>query len=157
MIDKAPEIKYLPNDIFGTTVQQLLRDGTDVEFTVTGNSMWPLLKHGRDKVALTLCEGCDIKKGDIILFEAVPSKYLLHRVMRVSADSFESAGDFNCFRDGRFNKGCVIGRAVKITRKGKVYKTGFGLLKIFSFLWIGLFVVRKPLLKLFRFIAGIKK
>ncbi len=156
MITQAQEIKYIPNDVFCLAVQQMLDDRMDVEFTVTGNSMWPLLKHGRDKVTLTLCKDSDIKKGDIILFEALPSKYLLHRVTRVSGKYIETTGDFNTFHDGRFPKSCVKGKAVNITRKGKSYNTDTFLIKLYSFFWMRLFAVRKPLLKLIRLISKTK-
>ena len=119
MINGAPEIRYLSNDVFCSAVQQMLEEGLKVEFTVTGNSMWPLLKSGRDKVTLTLCDPDNIKKGDVILFEAMPSKYLLHRVTRICEKTFDTTGDFNSFRDGSFPLECVIGKAVSITRKGK--------------------------------------
>ena len=157
MIAQVQEIKYIPNDVFCSAVKQMLEDGTDVEFTVTGNSMWPLLKNGRDRVTLTLCKSDDIKKGDIVLFEALPSKYLLHRVTRVSEKIFETTGDFNTFRDGSFPKKCIIGRAVKITRKGKRYKTDSLLIKLYSFWWMSLFPVRKPLLKFFSLVSKMKK
>lgn len=156
MIAEKQEIKYIPNDVFCQAVEQMLEDGMDVEFTVTGNSMWPLLKHGRDSVTLTLCRGSDIKKGDIILFEALPSKYLLHRVTRISEGFFETTGDFNTFCDGKFPKDCVKGKAVNITRKGKSFKTDTLLMKMYSVCWMGLFPVRPPLLRFISFISKIK-
>ncbi len=157
MIAQAQEIKYIPNDVFCPAVKQMLEDGLDVEFTVTGNSMWPLLKNGRDRVTLTLCKAENIKKGDIVLFEALPSKYLLHRVTRVFEKIFETTGDSNTFRDGSFPKTHIIGKAVKITRKGKCYKTDSFLIKLYSVCWMRLFAVRKPLLRFFRLISKIKK
>ena len=156
MIAEKQEIKYIPNDVFCQAVEQMLEDGMDVEFTVTGNSMWPLLKHGRDSVTLTLCRGSDIKKGDIILFEALPSKYLLHRVTRISEGFFETTGDFNTFCDGEFPKDCVKGRAISVTRKGKRFKTDALLIKMYSVCWMGLFPVRTPLLRFISFISKIK-
>lgn len=156
MIARSQEIKYIPNDIFGLTVQQMLEAGTDVEFTVSGNSMWPLLKHGRDKVTLRFSDGTDIKKGDIILFEALPSKYLLHRITRVFDTQFESTGDFNTFRDGIFPKSCVKGRVIKLTRKGKAHKTDELLIKLYTVCWMSFFAIRKPLLKIIRLISKAK-
>ncbi len=156
MISQEQETKYIPNDEFCHTVEQMLEEGMDVEFTVTGNSMWPLLKHGRDKVTLTPCKYSDIKKGDVILFEALPSKYLLHRVTRISEKHIETTGDFNTFRDGKFPKTCVKCKAINITRKGKCYKTDAFFMKLYSFCWMKFFAVRKPLLKFIRFISKTK-
>ncbi len=156
MSEQSQEIKYIPNDVFYLAVEQLLKDGTDVEFTVTGNSMWPLLKHGRDTVILASYKGSGIKKGDIILFEPLPSKFLLHRVTRVFEKRIETAGDFNTFRDGIFPESCVRGKVIGITRKGKHYNPDTRLIKFYSICWMRLFAVRKPLLNLIRFISKIK-
>ena len=157
MIAQEKEIRYIPNDAFFLAVEQMLEEGVNVDFTVTGNSMWPLLRHGRDVVTIAACKGSQIKKGDVILFEALPSKYLLHRVTHVSEKYFETTGDFNTFRDGRFSKDCVKGKAVNVTRKGKCYKTDSCLMKLYSVCWMRLFKVRKPLLTFIRLLSKIKK
>lgn len=150
------EVKYLPNDVFCPAINEMLSEGLDVEFTVSGNSMWPLLKHGRDKITLTQYKGETIKKGDIILFEALPSKYLLHRVTRVSEANFETTGDRNTFRDGTFHKDCIIGKAVKITRKGKCRKIKSPLIRLYSFFWMNTYPLRKPILKALNLISKFK-
>lgn len=141
----SEEKKYIPNDEFFSAVCQTLEEGTDVDFTVTGNSMWPLLRHGRDRVILRRTDG--IRKGDIVLFEALPSKYLLHRVTRVSGSCFETAGDFNTFRDGKFPVSCVVGKATRVIRKGKVYETKSFLMRFCSFLWMVSFPIRKLIIR----------
>ena len=147
----SAEKKNIPNEEFFSAVRQTLEEGKDVDFTVTGNSMWPLLKHGRDRVVLRKTE--IVKKGDVVLFEALPSKYMLHRVTQISEDNFETTGDCNSFRDGRFPKSCVIGKAVRIIRKEKSYSIESFLIKIYSALWMRLFVFRKPALKLLLFLS----
>lgn len=147
MAAEKREIVYIPNEEFCGAVRQMLEEGKDVDFTVTGNSMWPLLKHGRDRVVLTLCKPQDIRKGDVILFEALPSKFLLHRITKIKGSTFESTGDFNSFRDGYFPKECVIGKAVRIIRKDKSYDAESFLMLFYSALWRGLFFARKPLVR----------
>lgn len=152
MAAEKKKIAYIPNDEFFTAVRQMLDSGKEVDFTVTGNSMWPLLKHGRDRVVLTSCKAQDIRKGDVILFEALPSKYLLHRVTKLNANTFETTGDFNTFRDGSFSRECVIGKAVKTVRNGKSYSTKSFFMRFYSAFWRSFYFARKPLIKLlFRF------
>ena len=153
MAAERKEIVYIPNDEFCTAVRQMLEEGKDVDFTVTGNSMWPLLKHGRDRVVLTRCKPQDIRKGDIVLFEALPSKFLLHRVTKLKENAFETTGDFNTFRDGVFPKDCVIGKAVRIVRKDKSYGTDSFFMRLYSDLWRALFFARKPLIKLLLWVS----
>lgn len=147
MAAEKKDLVYIPNDEFCAAVRQMLQEGRDVDFTVTGNSMWPLLRHGRDRVVLTLCKAQDIRKGDVILFEAQPSKFLLHRVTKLKENSFETTGDFNTFRDGSFQNNCVIGKAVKFIRKGKEYKADSLIMRLYSALWRILYFARKPLVR----------
>ena len=153
MAAERKEIVYIPNDEFCTSVRQMLEEGKDVDFTVTGNSMWPLLKSRRDRVVLTLCKPQDIRKGEIVFFEALPSKFLLHRVTKLKGNTFETTGDFNTFRDGFFSKDCVIGKTVKIVRKDKSYGIDSILMRLYSALWRALFFARKPLIKLLFWIS----
>ncbi len=148
MAAERKEIVYIPNDEFCAAVRQMLEEGKDVDFTVTGNSMWPLLKSRRDRVVLTLCKPQDIRKGDVVFFEALPSKFLLHRVTKLKENAFETTGDFNTFCDGVFPKDCVIGKAVRIIRKGKCYGVNSFLMRSYSALWRSLYFARKPLIKL---------
>ena len=60
---KSKDRSLLPPKELFTAVHQLLQDGYDAEFTVTGNSMWPLLVHGRDSVTLRKAEVSSLKKG----------------------------------------------------------------------------------------------
>lgn len=156
MAAEKNEVVYIPNDEFFSAVRQTLEDGKEVDFTVTGNSMWPLLKHGRDRVVLTGCKAQDIRKGDVILFEALPSKFLLHRVTKLNEKTFETTGDFNTFRDGSFSKDCVCGKAVKFIRKGKSRKASSFLIRFYSAFWRSFYFARKPLLKLLFWVSKIK-
>lgn len=98
----------------------------------------------------------DSETGDVVLFEVLPSKFLLHRVTDVSEKDFETAGDFNSFRDGRFPGNCVIGKAIKFIRKDKCYESDSFFIKFYSALWMLLYPFRKPMVKLLMLISRIK-
>lgn len=122
------ERRTIPNaELFGV-MEELFEENYQVEFTVTGNSMWPLLRHGRDSIIMERCSAEDLKKGEIVLFHATAERYLLHRITSLTPDLFETIGDGNCFRDGYFQRDAVIARAVKVIRKQKV-------LDLTSFRW----------------------
>ena len=151
------DITKLPATELFDAVKQTLRDGYDVEFTVTGNSMWPILCHQRDSVIISACNTEEIKKGDTVLYCPIPEKYLLHRVTHIKNGKFRAAGDENCFYDGTFSTDCIVAKVTTYIRKGKKYSADSFAMKMWSFCWRHLFSTRKALLWLFRKISLLKK
>ena len=135
-------------------VRQFLHDGCFASFTVTGNSMWPFLRHGKDHVVLEPCPEEALKKGDIVLFMPEQGRYLLHRIDWVRDRQFRTAGDGNCFRDGIFNQNCVVGRVVTVVRKGKEISCANWIYLLLSGIWMALYWARPVLLKVLRMLAS---
>ena len=94
---QQPVPKILPAAEFFSIVRKKLLAGRTVCFRVTGNSMFPLFRAGRDSVCIRPCSSVTIekpKRGDIILF-CISGKYILHRVMRIEGNRVVTAGDGN--------------------------------------------------------------
>lgn len=144
---KWEELTLLPPDDLFPVVFQMLQEGYDTEFTVTGNSMWPLLAHGRDCVTLRKADAASLKKGDIVLLQTEWG-YRLHRITRLKNGMLQTTGDHNCYRDEFVSAGNVLGRVVCFTRKGKQISCSTLLYKLCSWLWRVLFPVRPVLLRL---------
>lgn len=138
---------YIPAKEMFPPMQALLEKGYDADFTVTGNSMWPLLVHGRDRVVLRKTAP---KNGDIVLFCPVEGKYLLHRINRLKQGRFRTAGDGNCFHDGSFPLSCVVGTVVAVYRKEKYYAAAEIPMRLWSICWRLCFPIRPALLKILR-------
>ena len=138
-------------------IKQTLRDGYDVEFTVTGNSMLPILCHRRDSVIISACNPQEIKCGDTVLYCPIPEKYLLHRVTHIKDGKFIASGDGNCFYDGTFPTDCIVARVKTYIRKGKKYSADSFAMKIWSFCWRILFPIRKTLSSVFSKISKLKR
>lgn len=150
------EKRLIPTSEFMQAVKESVNIGYEADFTVTGNSMWPLLAHGRDRVIIKKYSAEGIKKGDIVLFEAVKDKYLLHRVMHVTPTAFVTTGDANTFEDGTFPKESIIGYVTHIIRKGKKIPINNFPLKIYTTFWISAFKFRGVLLKGIKLFIKIK-
>lgn len=143
--------KTIPADILFPMLETILQEGKEVSFTITGNSMWPLLLHGRDSVVLERFDADDLRVGDMVLFRTPLGNYIFHRVSKISGDTFETIGDGNCFKDGFFAKEAIIGRADLVIRKGKKIRCkSFGWRIVFR-VWLWLFPIRRSLLRLFQF------
>lgn len=142
---KTEKLKLLPpEELFGA-INELLSEGYDAEFTVTGKSMWPLLAHGRDCVTLRK-DDCPLTKGDIVLLKT-ENGYLLHRITALKNGMVQTTGDYNCYRDDFVSARCVLGRVVSFTRKGKKISCSNPLYRLSSWLWRVMFPLRPLLLR----------
>jgi hypothetical protein len=78
---------------------EILQGGGEVLLTITGNSMYPLLRHGRDKVCLASLPPEGLRKYDLPLFRRANGKYILHRVVASDAGGYTMMGDNQCIRE----------------------------------------------------------
>ena len=87
------EIKTLPNHVFFEYVCQRLNEGQTVNIPLTGKSMSPLLREGRDNLILVpLPPDAALHKYDVVLFR-YRGGYLLHRIVRIDGDIITTRGD----------------------------------------------------------------
>ena len=126
-----------------SAIEELLAEGRQAAFTVTGMSMWPLLCHGRDQVVIEACQPDLLCRGDIILLQTRLGNYLLHRMTKKTDSGVVTTGDGNCFRDGEFPFLCVRAKVVSLVRNGKVIECSGWKWKAMSQIWMSLFPVRK--------------
>lgn len=68
---------------FAGIIEETLKAGGCVPLVVTGNSMNPFLKDGKNTVWLEGCAESDFKRGKILLFRRTDGKVVLHRVRKV--------------------------------------------------------------------------
>lgn len=137
------------NGVFFEEIRRMLDQGLDASFTVTGNSMWPLWAHRRDRVVLKKVN-TPLKKGDIVLFTPAEGRYMLHRIQKISNGKIQTIGDACCTLDGEFDPETVLGKVVSFTRKGKTHSCHALWYRIYSRLWLILLPLRRPLLKILR-------
>ena len=72
-------------------IKEQIDSGVMTHLVVTGTSMTPMLRDGKDGVLLK--EAQDLKKGDIILYKRNNGRYVLHRIIGVKGDFFLCCGD----------------------------------------------------------------
>ncbi len=68
---------------FAEIIEDAIREGGRVPLVVTGNSMNPFLKHGKNTVWLKACTESDFKRGRILLFRRTDGKIVLHRIRKL--------------------------------------------------------------------------
>ena len=72
-------------------LQEQLQSGGAARLGVTGTSMMPLLRNGKDSVLL--CPADAPKKGDILLYRRKNGHYVLHRVVGLGETTLLCCGD----------------------------------------------------------------
>ena len=73
-------MKIIPNDTFFACVEAELAEGRPVRFRLKGNSMFPLLRNGKDVVVLGKCPAESLQPMDVVLFR-YRGKHVLHRII----------------------------------------------------------------------------
>lgn len=141
---------------FFPLVIEQLEEGRKVRFIVSGSSMMPWIVNNRDSVELVSVHGMKLKKGDIILFQPLKGKYILHRIIKVYPEGYATMGDGNFYPDGYTAKETVIAKVVSIYRKGKKIDCESKKWKLVFRLWMLLYPVRRYLIKILGLIGRLR-
>lgn len=112
-------------------------------YSVKGQSMFPLIKAGKDVVVIdkTDASAC-LRRLDIVLYKNNNGNYVLHRILKIKNDSFVICGD-NCWkREFDINRLQIIGKLVEILRGEKVVNPYSRRNMIQAHLWCDVFFLR---------------
>ncbi|MBQ7561931.1 MAG: S24/S26 family peptidase [Synergistaceae bacterium] len=127
-------------------------------YTNVGTSMLPLLCQGRDLFTITKKSEARCKRGDVVLYERPPGKYILHRVIEVREKDYIILGD-NCIsKEYGITDKNILGIMTSYTRSGVEHSINSLGYKIYTFLimhTIGARIFLKKLLYKFKRIIKI--
>ncbi len=116
---------------------------SDVKLTVTGNSMYPFLRHTRDSVLLSDAKVLRISEGDIVLFKRDTGPCVLHRVCRYEdEDNIYFVGDAQTSIEGPIAKSELIALVTSVYRNGKEISCRSFWWRTLSFLWLLILPIR---------------
>lgn len=76
---------YSPTEFVGI-IEDTIKSGGIVPLVVTGNSMRPFMKDGKNTVWLRACTEKDLRRGKILLFRRTDGAIVLHRVRKILDD-----------------------------------------------------------------------
>lgn len=144
-------------------MEETIQNGGEVIFTVTGNSMAPLLYHRRDRVCIVKSPETSLKKYDIPLYVRKDGKYILHRIVAVKENGYVTMGDNQCIKEYPVLPLQVIGIVKGFWRCGKYVPCDNIWYKIYCRLWFfsysirWMYLKRKQLLAVVRSICVEKK
>ena len=83
----------MTDDVIIKEAVRLVQDGVSVTFPVKGRSMLPFIFGGRESVILQKPQ--DIQRGQVVLAEIAPDRYVVHRIIKVETDRITLMGDGN--------------------------------------------------------------
>ena len=135
------QIYTLPMKELAELIKLQLSEGGSAQLRVTGCSMLPMLREGRDAVTLVPIVG-HLEKGNVILYQRKNGQYILHRIIRAEG------GNYICCGDNQFEKELVEhSQAVAVvsafTHKDRHHAcTDWGY-RLYTAIWVGLFPLRK--------------
>ena len=72
---------------------RLVQDGVSVTFPVKGRSMLPFIFGGRESVILQKPDS--LQRGQVVLAEVGPDRYVVHRIIKIEPDRITLMGDGN--------------------------------------------------------------
>ena len=157
MVDKYPF--YLDNNCmknirevdiheYMPVLIELINEGKDVNFLITGSSMAPFLCHKRDSIIISK-PNQPFKKGDMVFYIRPTGQYVMHRIQKVDKEgNLYMIGDNQFQIEGPLPSSYVFGIIKKIIRKGKVMDSSNFWWFFFEKIWINIIPFRHTIIKI---------
>lgn len=136
--------KIVSMDEIISLIKEQIENNGEVSFTPKGNSMLPLFRNNRDTVVIGKATK-RLEKYQIALYVRKSGQYVLHRVIKVNADSYVMRGDNQFVNEFGIRHDQIIGAVNSFTRNGKKYRTDNKIYKVYCILWVGTVKMRKCL------------
>ena len=130
-----------------STFQQYLQQHGRLIYSNVGNSMWPLLRQGRDLVVIEPAAG-RLRRYDVPLYQRDSGKYVLHRVLRVRQRDYVLCGDNRWQRESGIGDRHIVGVLTAVIRDGKEFPVTAFRYRLYVHLWCDLFPLRALILHL---------
>lgn len=124
--------------------EDALARGGRLVYTCVGTSMLPMLRQKRDLLIIEKKEG-RLKKYDVPLYRRASGQYVLHRIVKVCADSYVLCGDHQWRREYGVTDGQIIGVLTAFVRDGREISVTDKGYRLYVRLWCGLFPLRAAL------------
>ena len=109
-----------------------------------GTSMNPMLFESDSVVEIHTITSPP-KRGDVVMYIRGQSQGVVHRVLSQKGDIFIINGD-NCWQKEYVKREQIFGIVTQFYRKGRWYNVSEPLYRLYSFMWVNLFFIRRPLL-----------
>ena len=127
--------KFIQNEIFFDEIVELVEAGSRVKIRARGNSMLPLIRHGKDNVTLQSVNEHSFRKGSLLLVRMPGGSYILHRLIRCRGEELLLRGDGNLSLTETCKRSNVVAEAVEVDRGNKSIVKGSLRWNMYHILW----------------------
>ena len=138
-----------------SVLEKMIRNGETVGIPVSGFSMNPFLADKRDQVIVKRPDS-SLKRGDIVLYKRKNGQYILHRIWKDRADGYYMVGDGQTRIEGPVSGSQIIGRVIRIKRKGKWIDEQDRVWRFFETVWIRIVPCRPVLRKAYSWVVRMR-
>lgn len=127
-----------------STFEEELKEKGVLVYTNVGTSMRPLIRQGKDVMIIKSFDNCcKLKKMDVPLYKRENGQYVLHRIIKVTKDGYVIRGDNTYSNEYGVTDHQIIGVLTGVIRNGKeISVNSFGY-KVYSYLWLYTYYIRK--------------
>ena len=141
--------RVLPAAVLMPEYEELLRSGAELPLIVSGESMLPFLRPGRDTVFLKSASG-QLGRGEIAFYRRFDGAYVLHRVVRAEEGKYWFLGDAQIRVEGPLPASCVFACVTAVRRGKRLIRPGDPVWRFFTGPWLRMMRWRPHLLKIYR-------
>lgn len=99
--DRRPGTYEIQMNEMVPLIEEILLSGGTAEITVTGNSMYPMLKHRKSQVRLAMPH--ELRVGDLPLYRRDNGAYILHRIVNITNDRHSNEITYTCCGDHQWH------------------------------------------------------
>ena len=153
--EKKP-VRLVDTQEYMEMIRALLEDGQEVSMIVTGNSMRPFLKHGRDKICMKKTDR-KLRKGDIVFYRRENGQYVMHRILKCGDQSYTLLGDGQIVPESGIRQEQIFARITKVQVRGKWIGSENFRWRFFEHIWIRFWGIRKLGLSFSSKVQNLKK
>ncbi|MCD7762567.1 MAG: S24/S26 family peptidase [Lachnospiraceae bacterium] len=129
-------------------LRELTEQGHEVSMMIAGNSMSPFLVHQRDGIVFKKPDR-ELRRGDIVFYERMNGQFVCHRICRIRPEGFYLIGDAQIQVEGPIRREQIFGLITGVMRKGKRLAPGDFWWEFFEKVWLRIFPLRRPLVRLY--------
>lgn len=140
-------VRIIEPEALMSQLPDLLLEAESIPLVISGNSMAPFLKHGRDTVYFSRITQPP-RRGDIILYRRHCGAYILHRIYRQCGNSYDLLGDGQLGIEPGIVPAQMLAIVNVVRRKGKLLRKGNLCWAFFAHVWPALLPLRRILFRI---------
>lgn len=118
-------------------------------YTNKGNSMYPLIRQGKDVLIIKKVNS-RLKKMDVPLYKRESGQYVLHRIIKVNENDYVIRGDNTYYNETGIRDDQILGVLSGVIREGKEISVNSFSYKLYSYFWYYTYYLRKLIIKIKR-------